>query len=371
MNKSLIALAVAAAVAVPGVASAEAVLYGKARVSVGFFDNGGDDVTSAQAATGAAAGGSSFAVTSHGSRVGVKGSEDLGGGLKGKYQIEFAVDLAEGSGGLSGRNQWVGVAGEFGEVRIGRHDTPYKIATNAFAVKGFGSNDTPADYNNLIRQGDNRTRNTIAYIGTFGPVTAAAAYVADVRSGGDEPGAYSVVNGTNVEDDANNKDAFSLMAAGSFGDFSGSVAYEQHNEALTADDDLSMFKISGAYTFGDAMVGAIYEMVDAETDAFDGGYSNVMVGGSYKVGKGKVMAYYGMRGETEDGTDDGGAIYAAGYFHNFSKRTQAYGLITGAQNDEFGSLDLGKGGLGGYGVDPSNGESEDTMWIGVGVNHKF
>ena len=61
--------------------------------------------------------------------VGFKGSEDLGNGLKGIYQLEFAVDPAEDSMSWGGRNQFVGLAGGFGTVLFGRHDTPLKIST--------------------------------------------------------------------------------------------------------------------------------------------------------------------------------------------------------------------------------------------------
>ena len=73
------------------------------------------------------------------SRVGFRGTEDLGGGLKANFQLEMGLRLDDGcinngstpncdnggnsaqSGGSAfGRNAWGGLSGGFGEVRVGR-----------------------------------------------------------------------------------------------------------------------------------------------------------------------------------------------------------------------------------------------------------
>jgi predicted porin len=82
MKKNVIALAVAAAIAAPMAASAEATIYGRIHSDFANVDNGDD---------------STLAITSNASRVGFKGSEDLGGGLKAIWQVETQIDAVAGN----------------------------------------------------------------------------------------------------------------------------------------------------------------------------------------------------------------------------------------------------------------------------------
>lgn len=114
MKKTLIALA---AVAVSGAAMAQSsvTLYGKA--NVGFQKTTGSDTKMVGGADGSD------------SRFGLRGSEDLGGGLKANFTFESGFDPATGiaddtkSSGLFQRQAWVGLSGGFGEVRLGRQYT--------------------------------------------------------------------------------------------------------------------------------------------------------------------------------------------------------------------------------------------------------
>lgn len=75
---------------------------------------------------------------------GIRGSEDLGGGVKGIFQIEqfFQPDTggagrsAADPGGFS-RSGWVGVSGAYGQLTIGRHTSPYYVSMQM--VNPFGS----------------------------------------------------------------------------------------------------------------------------------------------------------------------------------------------------------------------------------------
>ena len=63
----------------------------------------------------------------NGSRLGFKGTEDLGGGLKAVFTAEDGYDISTGTslqgGALFGRQAFVGLAGGFGQVTLGRHYT--------------------------------------------------------------------------------------------------------------------------------------------------------------------------------------------------------------------------------------------------------
>src|SRR3990167_6336854 len=110
MKKKLLMAAVGAALVVgPMVAAnAAATLYGRFHLSMDRQDNGGDPAIE------------QGLISSNTSRFGIKGDEDLGGGLKSIYQMETSFTADEGGGSLAGRNTFVGLAGEMGTVKIGR-----------------------------------------------------------------------------------------------------------------------------------------------------------------------------------------------------------------------------------------------------------
>jgi len=124
MKKSALALAVAATLGVAGVSQAETTLYGSARVSVDWVK---PDVDSRYARFFGIDGGSQFwEVTNNSSRLGVRGSEDLGNGLSAIYQYEFGVDVTGGTNYFnSNRPRWVGLKGGWGAFTMGTQWTPY------------------------------------------------------------------------------------------------------------------------------------------------------------------------------------------------------------------------------------------------------
>ena len=106
MKKTLIALALTA---LPVAAMADVVLYGQIKGGVGVtFADGKDSGTITQ-------------MEDYGSRIGFKGEEDLGNGLKAIWQVEQYVSLAgkEASGGFNTRDTFIGLEGGFGKVRAG------------------------------------------------------------------------------------------------------------------------------------------------------------------------------------------------------------------------------------------------------------
>ena len=141
MKKNLIALAV---LAVSGVASAQSsvTLYGLVDAYVGNQKINGLSQTGVNLAS--PAGGSGGALNT--SRFGLKGSEDIGGGMKANFVLEAGFDPSTGvansytnpytgvnSSAIFGRQSWVGLSGGFGEVRFGKMWTPFD------EVKGSGA----------------------------------------------------------------------------------------------------------------------------------------------------------------------------------------------------------------------------------------
>jgi predicted porin len=158
MKKSALALAVTAALGVSAAAQADTTLYGSARVSVDWNDPGKAGSTWTRfgvnefgnpvflgsfnlgprnidpnlprtvTANPLGLNNSQFwQVFDDDSRLGVRGSEDLGGGLSAIYQYEFGVNVVGGVNDFSGssRPKWVGLQGGFGAITLGTQYTPY------------------------------------------------------------------------------------------------------------------------------------------------------------------------------------------------------------------------------------------------------
>ena len=161
MKKTLIAAAVAAAVAAPA-ANAGVVIYGKIHVSIDYLDAETSEVCSGAGTTP----GGGFNVCDRTSRIGFKGSEDLGNGMKAIWKLETAVNIADGgsAGGSFGsaRNSYIGLAGDWGTFLYGRHDTPYKMAYYASGIDMLG--DSFMDSNLLYGHQEWRRDNAIAYV---------------------------------------------------------------------------------------------------------------------------------------------------------------------------------------------------------------
>jgi predicted porin len=118
MKKSLLALAVLSAFA--GVASAQSsiTLYGRVDAGYTRFDPKQGNTTDLSATSGLAAG------NLGGNRWGIRGSEDLGGGLKGVFVLESGFSLDDGTSGqggrLFGRQAYMGLTGGWGGLVMGR-----------------------------------------------------------------------------------------------------------------------------------------------------------------------------------------------------------------------------------------------------------
>jgi predicted porin len=185
MKKSLIALAVLAA---SGVASAQSTvtLYG---LVDGYLGSVKDKTT----VNGVSTSLRQTKIDSGGfntSRFGLKGSEDLGGGLKANFLLEsgFGVDTGAANsytnpytGAVStavfGRQSWVGVSGAFGEVKLGKMWTPFDDVKGSGAAAFDAGIFAPATNVWLSNNYQDRPGNAIYYTTPeFSGFSAAAMY---------------------------------------------------------------------------------------------------------------------------------------------------------------------------------------------------
>ena len=362
MNKKLLTVAVAAAVAAPVAALADVTIYGHLHMSVDYVSpdqgNAADD---------------NLSVSSNSSRIGFKGTEDLGSGLKAVWQIESQVKLDESNvGGNStawaDRNSFLGVAGNFGTAIVGRHDTPFKILSRS--LDPFV--DTIADTRQVLGQAagtyELRPNNVIAYITpSFSGVSAVIAYVAGFNNG--------VAAGTESGMDNNNMSAWSMNATYTNGPIYAGLAYEKHslkNDAtspVTVIDDTDGFRIGGSYAFGAAKLGAMYEVIkDIPIGGTKDDRSAYTLFGTYDFGLNTAKLAY-TQADDYGNVKNGGSLVAVGLDHNFTKRTKAYVQYTSLDNNREGTMQLGGGG--GYGDAVTASQGNNPTAFSVGMIHKF
>lgn len=313
MKKSLIALAVAGAFAAPAFAATSNVdVYGVMNIAI-------QDTNAANY---------EMQVTDNVSRIGFKGTEDLGGGLKAVWQIETQLGGtgADGVGttaatgnAVGNRNTFVGLAGGFGTFVIGRHDTPYKLGTASLDIFA----DTIGDYNGRAINGvtvdvidgvhDARLSSAVAYIS---PTWNGFHFAIGAAMGN----AAQTANAVAIENN-DTMDAVSATGVYANGPLFLSLSFQDVNALGAAD---TAWKLGASYAFGDTTVGFAYE--NTKQAANDKAY---LINVKHAMGPIVLKAQYGKvdAGATDPSKWDLGVDY------NLSKRTAAYFVYSSVDND--------------------------------------
>jgi len=331
MNKKLLSAAIAAAVALPMAAQAGVQIYGKVHVSLDWTESrvqrytinedGIQDFTSVKDSTWLLESGAG----TRDSRIGFKGSEDLGNGLKAIWKFESAVNLDNlGSGWQTGRNAYVGLASDWGTFLAGRHDTPMKISTGKLDYFA----DTLADYNSSLGFEDIRAPNVIAYISpNMNGLTFAIAGHTSERI-----------------DEADISDGWSTALMYSNNGFFISGAWEDLGDSafctnpptcdLLAGDELTgvsneKWRVGLGWEGNAFGVAGVYEDRKGQGgELFDIDNKSYQISAKYMFGNNTVK---GMWGQVDPDLGDKRDAWAIGWDHNLSKRTTAYMLY--AQSD--------------------------------------
>lgn len=194
MNKKLLTLAVAGALAAPAAAFAQASniqIYGRANLGLDNYS-----------ATGSAAGSaadykSRNRVYDAGSRLGVSGTEDLGGGLKALLLMESGVNVDNGgttgqsgapnpfTGTLSSRIGYVGLQGNWGRLTFGKDNVWWANYPQEQTGVNYVATGLSNFYGLLGRGmqiGVSRVSNLVQYAAQAGGVTAIVSYAANGES---------------------------------------------------------------------------------------------------------------------------------------------------------------------------------------------
>lgn len=237
MKKTLIALA---AVAATGAAFAQSsvTLYGVADVAVGKKND--------QAGLGLANDKfqaiASNTLNNGTSRFGLRGTEDLGGGLKAGFNFEGGLSLANGAGNLSGgqlfsRAANVSLMGGFGEIRAGRSLTPSFYSTAAWELTGT------ANYSVVANQ--------FGFV-TAGPRDSALVMYRSPNFGGLTVDIATILKGNDASAAAGDQDKMDLGVTYKAGALTASLGYNKvsgakANSAIGAKYDFGAFAVAGSY----------------------------------------------------------------------------------------------------------------------------
>src|SRR5690349_2327885 len=158
MNKKLIAAAVTGVFVAP-VAMAQTAnpvtLYGRVFLMATSVEG--------KAGGGSAAIPRRTRIDDQSSLLGVRGTEDLGGGLKAFFQLETGFKPDQNDTTFAARNSAVGLQGAWGSVLLGRWDMPFKSAT--IAVDPYGDL-TLSGITGVLNDGgnfDRRDQNVVQY----------------------------------------------------------------------------------------------------------------------------------------------------------------------------------------------------------------
>ena len=355
MKKSLIALAVLAASGA-AMAQSSVTLFGIVDTGVGYIDNGGNEVA------GSTAGQNKYGMTTSGnatSRLGFRGVEDLGGGLKAGFWLEGQIDGDDGNaaGFNFKRRSTLSLMGGFGEVRLGRDLTPgYSkfISYDLFGQVGIGQFMGWSSKLYGADVGGVRADNMLSYYTpNFGGFTAGVSYGFGEDTASSKTNRY--VGGYVAFDN---------------GPISVALAMDKNNGNLpttpAVNVDRTQVSLGGSYDFGMLKASALVQQVEFEPTVGTGKvkFDNWALGLSAPVGPGTVKAQYASY-DLKDSSNEAQQL-SVGYVYDLSKRTAVYGTVSFLKNKGASAVSLA-----GNGLTLGGASGENQTGYQVGIRHAF
>ena len=368
MQKKLLGMAVAAALAAPAIALAQSAVqvYGTVHLSL---NQAKYTQSTDQASVNALNSTTKFGVTSHASNWGLRSTETLGGGMTAWFQAEFNMKMARDNGTFDGnataRNSGVGLRGNFGNVYFGTWETPWSQTFRLWDVGTIGGwGPTTSIIGRREQTGTNPSRNCANNTGAAGqaalPVPPICGNGSESTNGPNGNLGYSLwrrynyavfyesplFEGVQVKvawqpnerkADFTNPDATHVNENPS--SWSGSLTWTglggrarvfgatmQNKDWSNVGSTDGGFTVGGGYDFGVVNVGVTYEDYKYKPVAGDMHAKEWAVGLAVPLGPGKIGASYAKAKKLEgagvavtDGTD--AKMWNLGYEWALSKRT--------------------------------------------------
>ncbi|MDQ0568566.1 putative porin [Variovorax paradoxus] len=342
MKKTLTAVA---ALAVAGLASAQSsvTLFGVVDAGVTY-----QSVTSRDATTGLASKQSKWSLANSGynsSRLGFRGTEDLGGGLAASFWLEAPITNDDGATGVStfNRRSTVSLSGGFGEVRLGRDYTATfwnDTVFDPFGTNGSGSSviNTVSGSTGLNNANYVRASNMVGY---FLPPNLGGFY-----------GQVQYSLNENTKTSATDLTAASSSSAGRYvggrfgyanGPLDVALAVGQNiaSDTTALTRKVQTINLGASYDFGPVKLfgelSNVKNKFELAASSSRDSYNGYLIGASMPVGAGVIRASYSMVRYDEGaagitGEDPRAQKLAIGYVHNLSKRTALYATVARVNN---------------------------------------
>jgi predicted porin len=347
MKKSLLAVAVAAALPTFAQAQSSVTLFGLLDASIEYSD---DQANASIGTTGTVTKGSSGLRlkngVGYGSRFGIRGTESLGGGLNAIFTLEHRLDIDTGETGggsaifgAAGNQKfwngqaWVGLSGGWGQLTAGRQYTPifWMLIPADFSSYGYynnwaaatGANASP---NVFVTQGPIRLDNSLAYRSpSFGGLTVYATYAFGENLGNAaNPGG---------KDQAGTGDVWGVAAGWQLGGLYLGAGYHSADTKAygTAAGTSLVFSdvlaATASYRFANFGVSLGYTQIGYKNVAgTDPSISNILVSAFANIGPG-ILIVNAIQREFSDfvgARNDSGLNFGVAYRMPLSKRTDWY-----------------------------------------------
>ena len=415
MKKNAIALAVGALFVAPAANSQTVLgnetvgtvqLYGKIYPQVGYYKSKGATANAASVPATLSTGstgtnhGTTWSVDSQNTYIGFRGERALGGGLKGIFQVEQAVELDfDDDAFWSNRNSFGGLSGGFGTVKLGNMDTIYKEYGDTFSMFGVKSGNFVSGSNLLSHIGlsNNRTArfherqpHSIQYqTPEFGDIQAGIQYSPD-ETGGD-PGQTLDVTLWSAAIKYDSKTIYVSLQHEIHNDFfggsnninavfrNGATAGGVFTPDASASSKDQATRLSGELRFGDhKLVGDIALLKYKENSALAGTFRsyerrNMAIGWEARWGGPWRTAIQVLHGNEGKCSIDGGAacsttgldalMVTAGVAYYFNRQTLVYGIFSQLNNGESARFDNWGNG--------SPGRGADLTQAALGISYTF
>jgi predicted porin len=344
MNKKVMAVAVAAALAAPAAALAQITVMGRFVAEYGIADQ--MDVSSTVSRD------SADGFNSPASWIRFAGEEKLGGGNSVWAQCEnrarWGVDTSptQGSGGFCDRNSALGFKGSFGNFFVGRWDTAIEDSSGLTRIHGSTGWDgrqhmLTEDQTAGIISFAQRVQNSLNY---NSPNFSGFAVNLSTTTTGAKLNTAASNNGLDGR-------IYSILAKYASGPLVGYVGYETHddNQAVAAggrtgaSEEMVTFGLS--YVFGPVKVGIVLTDFDGDgtTAGTDITRKAWQVAAEWKVTPAGTVRVGYTAADDFKGTDARAALadqgakqYSLGYYHALSKRTILGAYYTKVDNDSNG-----------------------------------
>ncbi|MEX5746196.1 porin [Massilia sp. X63] len=303
------------------------------------------------------------------SRIGFRGSEDLGNGLAAVFTLEsgFNPDTGvSGQGGrLFGRQAWVGLKGSWGTLQVGRILNMTFLATARSDVLGpnlFSINSIDLYLPNA------RSDNAVGYLGSFRGVSVGATYSLG-RDGAGAGGPSATNCGGEVAGNAKACRQFTALLGYESKSFGVNTTYDQLQGNAGAAGGLSTSErfdrrvtVNGWTMLGATKLGA--GLIARKTDASSGVTESRLayLGISQPLAPRLTLDAQVARRDVQDSNDDTN-MFVARLTYAFSPRTAAYGAVGRMDNHGAAAVALDAGGT----VAPGRAQNG----VMAGLRHMF